>query len=367
MPLTKEQQHFFMTYALSLGEKGRYSAPPNPWVGCVIVKEGAIVGEGYHEERGKPHAEIIALQKAGKAASGATCFITLEPCSHFGKTPPCVDALIEAGIAQVVIPFADPDPHVNGKGIERLQKAGVEVILGVADKEAAYSLEPYLFQRKNKRPYCVLKAAISIDGRTAAADGSSQWITGEKARENVQLLRAESQAILVGTRTALIDSPKLTARHPQTFKNPLRVVLDRTGKLSKPCPLLDTSLAPTLIFTTKQCPQTQIVSWLKHHVEVEIVEEEEGKINLEEVLAALYKRDIIQLLVEGGSIVQSHFLERHLLERCVFYVGNCLLGPAASPLFCSLPSPSVQQAVRWRLLEVRRFEEDVRLDYAPLV
>src|SRR5579885_1807270 len=162
------QQQFFMRWAIQLGEKGRVTAPPNPWVGCVIVKDGEIVGEGYHVAPGSPHAEVIALEQAGVLAKGATAFISLEPCAHFGRTPPCVDALILAGIKKVVIPFPDPDPLVQGKGIKVLQNAGVEVEVGAASQEAEQSLEPYLYHRRTKMPYCILKTAVSLDGRTAA-------------------------------------------------------------------------------------------------------------------------------------------------------------------------------------------------------
>src|ERR1700733_11932243 len=195
---SKEQQLFFIRWAIQLGERGRHTAPPNPWVGCVIVKGGSILGEGYHEATGAKHAEVMAIEKAGVLARGATAYVSLEPCPHQGRTPPCVDALIKAGIQQVVIPLLDPDPHVSGKGVARLKKAGIEVVVGIGQEEAARSLEPYLFQRVTKRPFCVLKSAISLDGRTAAADGSSHWITSDEARQDVHRLRAESQAILVG-------------------------------------------------------------------------------------------------------------------------------------------------------------------------
>jgi diaminohydroxyphosphoribosylaminopyrimidine deaminase/5-amino-6-(5-phosphoribosylamino)uracil reductase len=363
MHLSKEQQHFFMCYCLKIAEKGRVSAPPNPWVGCVIINEGRIVGEGYHVAAGLPHAEIVALGAAGHLAKGATCFVSLEPCAHFGRTPPCIQALINAGISEVVIPFLDPDPLVSGKGVEALKKAGITVTVGVAEKEARSSLEPYLYQRKNKLPFVVLKAASSLDGRIAAQDGSSQWITGPLARENVHQVRAESQAILVGTNTALRDQPKLTARSPLVKKQPLRVVLDRTGKLSSPCPLLDVSLAPTLIFTSSESPQEQIKKWEAQGVEVETLPVHDGKLDLHALLSSLGKRGILQLMVEGGSILQSDFIEKKLAQRFILYIGAKILGKEGKPLF-NLTPKSVQEAPAWHLLQVLHFDEDVRLDYA---
>lgn len=352
MKETKEQQHFFMKWAVKLGEKGRIGAPPNPWVGCVIVKDGEILAEGYHEAPGKAHAEKMAIEKAGILARGATAYVTLEPCSHQGRTPPCADALIEAGIKKVVIPFLDPDPHVSGKGVFKLKSAGVEVIIGVASDEAARSLEPYLYHRRTKHPFCVLKTAISIDGKTAAIDGSSKWITEDAARHDVHLLRAQSQAILIGANTAKSDLPQLTVRHiPKGSNVPLRVLLDPNGKVPLEGPLFDTSLAPTLVFTKN------VLDWKKHGIEVlEFM-------NLRQVLMELGKRDVLQVLIEGGAYTHAEFLKEGLVQRAVIYMGACLLGSDGLQFLQNFYVPSIDKAPRWTLEDLARFGNDIRLDY----
>lgn len=356
----KEQQLFFMRWAIQLGERGRSTAPPNPWVGCVIVKDGEILGEGYHEFANKKHAEVVALEKAGVLAKGATAYVSLEPCSHFGRTPPCVRALIDSGIQKVVIALLDPDPRVAGQGVEELKRVGIEVIVGVGHQEAASSLAPYLFQRRTKRPFCVLKSALSLDGRTAAADGSSQWITGDEARSDVHLLRAQSQAILIGAQTALLDSPRLTVRGvPLITQQPLRVLLDSKEGIPPSGSLADTTLAPTLIFTTSSRHKE---AWENCGAEVMF----HASFSLKEILEELGKRGIIQALVEGGSHLYAAFLKENLINRLVLYMGNCLLGTQGQPFIPDLLISTISQAPRWGLEGVQRFGNDVRLDFLPI-
>ena len=349
---TKEQQLFFMRLALQLGEQGRITAPPNPWVGCVVVKEGEILGEGYHLAPGHPHAESVALKKAGLLARGATAYVTLEPCAHHGRTPPCVEALIKAGVKRVVIPFLDPDPQVAGSGVKALEKAGLDVEIGVAADEAARSLEPYLHHRRTKTPFCVLKSAMSLDGRTAAADGTSKWITSEEARDDVQRLRAHSQAILIGSGTALADHPRLTVRSIDGATPPLRVVLDSEGKVPPEGPLFDPTLAPTLVFTTKK-------TWEKEGVEVI----EAPKVTLEGVLEELGRRNVIQLLVEGGPHLHTAFIKEGRAHRLALYIGDCVLGEEGLPLLPGLEVSTIEAAPRYALDGVLRFGNSVRLDY----
>lgn len=356
----KEQQLFFMRYALALGEMGRKSTPPNPWVGCVIVKDNEIVGQGFHAFAGGPHAEIVALKQAGSLARGASVYVTLEPCSHFGRTPPCTEALIQAGVGEVILPFEDPDQHVQGSGIQELRKHNISIVTGVAEEEARASLAPYLFHRKEKRPYCVLKAASSLDGKIAAKDGSSQWITGESARLDVHHLRAESQAILIGVQTALRDRPKLTVRLSEHHQQPLRVVLDSKGILPAEGPLFD-GTAPTCIMTTDQCPKERMDEWKSNHAEVVVFDGE--KVPLKGCLADLGDRGVLQLLVEGGSRVQSSFLKENWAQQFTLYLGNCVLGPEGIPSVLGLCPETIREAPRWRLHSMRRFDEDVRLDY----
>lgn len=339
-----------MRWAIRLGEKGRISAPPNPWVGCVIVRDGEIVGEGYHVAPGQPHAEICALQAAGILAHGATAYVTLEPCAHQGRTPPCVNSLVEAGIKKVIIPFLDPDSHVSGKGVAALREAGIEVLIGIGREDAAQSLEPYLYHRRTKKPFCVLKSAISVDGKTAAPDGTSKWITGDEARHNVHILRAESQAILIGAGTALMDKPQLTVRGVEA-KQPLRVLLDPKGKVSPQGPLFDLSLAPTLVFTKN------VLEWKKMGIEVA------EYVSLRNVLFELGQRKIVQLLVEGGAHTHSLFVKENFAQKFVVYVGGCVLGSGGKSFLSEVFVPTMSDAPRWRLEDVRRFGNDVRLDY----
>lgn len=347
-----------MRWAIQLGEKGRNGAPPNPWVGCVIEKNGEILAVGYHEAVGGKHAEAVALEKAGVLAKGATAYISLEPCAHQGRTPPCVNALIEVGIRKVVIPLLDPDPLVSGKGVDQLRKAGIEVVVGVGAEEATRSLRPYLHHRRLKRAFCVLKTAISLDGRMAAADGSSQWITGEEARADLHLLRAHSQAILIGSQTALTDSPRLTVREIEGVKQPLRVLLDSKGRVPPQGPLADSSLAPTLVFTTSTEHRT---GWERCGMEVVV----KPTLDLKEILEELGRRQVIQVLVEGGGKIYSSFLKQDLVDHSVIYIGNCLLGDQGKPWIPDFLVPTLSQAPRWKLEGMLRFGNDIRLDYIP--
>src|SRR5215211_5822293 len=241
-----------MARAVALAAGVRRRTAPNPWVGAVVARDGVVVGEGATEPPGGPHAEVVALRAAREAARGATVYVTLEPCVHHGRTPPCGDALIAAGVARVVVAAEDPDPRVAGEGIARLRAAGIDVTRGPRADAVVRQLAPYLHHRRTGRAFCLLKTATSVDGRTAAADGSSQWITGPIARADAHGLRADSQAIVVGAGTALADRPALTVRDidPPVRVPPARVLLDARGRVPAAGPLFDTALAPTLVLTT---------------------------------------------------------------------------------------------------------------------
>jgi len=343
----------FMQKAIALGAQARLSAPPNPWVGCVIVKNKQIIGEGFSCPAGGAHAEVNALQKAGTAAQGSTegstVYVTLEPCNHTGKTPPCVDALIQAKVSRVVVALEDPDPRVNGKGIERLRKNGISVDIGICAEEAYASLKPYMHQRRLGRPYCVVKAAISIDGRIAASDGSSQWITTPEALRHSHQLRFESQAIMIGSGTAIADEPRLTARHGAheglKLKQPLRVLLDSRGRIKAEGPLFDISLAQTVIFTSENASEAIIKEWKSSGAEVEkLVLAKTGTgthtgtgtgtgLDLHEVMRILAERGIIQVLVEGGSTLLGSLMQEKLIDEIQLYIGPRILGSDGRPLF----------------------------------
>lgn len=357
----------WMERALRLGEKGRLISPPNPWVGCVILQGQRLVGEGFTQAPGKAHAEIIALEQAGAQAKESTVYVTLEPCVHFGRTAPCVNALIRAEVKRVCIGLEDPDPRVAGQGIKALRNAGIEVVVGLLENEISQQLAPYLHHRKTGLPFCILKSAVSIDGRTAAEDGESQWITTSEARQDAHLLRSQSQAILIGAGTALKDQPSLTVREVKAFPlhPPLRVVLDSTGRVPPQGPLFDTRSAPTFIFTTTETPLAVKAAWEEKGVRVETVPSPHGtrKVDLTSVLKKLGEQGVLQLLVEGGASVHEAFWREGFAHHILVYVGPRLLGSTGLPLFNDLSFCRLEEAPVLELLEVRRLGQSVKMVY----
>lgn len=354
----------FMEQAVALAELARFQAPPNPWVGCVIVKDGQIIGKGYTQPPGQRHAEVCALLEAKEKALGATLYVTLEPCSHIGRTPPCTQAIIQAGIREVYYGIQDPDPRVQGSGESQLKQAGIRVFKGICEKKIQYSLAPYLYQRQTGLPYTLLKTALSLDGRTAATDQTSQWITCAQAREDAHLQRAASQAIIIGAGTALKDLPRLTVRHPSysVAHQPLRVLLDSKGKVPAKGPLFEQQLAPTLVITTSQSLQNRQDEWRASGAEVAIVSESQTGVDLQEAWHLLGKRSILQVLVEGGATLHTALLTTPLANQLLIYIGPLLLGCCGIPLF-QKEIATLQQAQRLSLLHVQRFDQSVRLDY----
>jgi diaminohydroxyphosphoribosylaminopyrimidine deaminase/5-amino-6-(5-phosphoribosylamino)uracil reductase len=354
--------------AVELGEQGRRTAPPNPWVGSVVVDQhGAVAGTGLHERPGAPHAEAAALAAAGERAGGGTAYITLEPCAHHGRTPPCAEALIAAGVRRVVVALEDPDERVGGRGLDRLRAAGVDVVVGPGAAAARRSLAPYLHHRRTGRAWCVLKAAMSLDGRTAAADGSSRWITGPAARADAHRVRAESQAVVVGAGTALTDKPSLTVRDVDSplHRQPLRVLLDSTGRVPPTGPLFDAGLAPTLVVTTDAASPAAVDGWRAAGAKVEAVPPAAGGVDLEATLDLLGRHDVVQAVVEGGATVHGALVAAGLVDRVVAYVAPKVLGPRALPAF---PQPDIEtlaDAPSWRLLSATPVGDDVRLEYDP--
>ncbi len=317
-----------MQMAMAEGDKARLHAPPNPWVGALIVDErGVIVGEGHTQAPGESHAEIEALRRAGAASRGATMVVTLEPCSHVGRTGPCAEAIIEAGIARVVVATIDPDPRVAGTGIELLKASGVDVEVGVEADAVRAQLAAYLWQRVTARPYVVAKIASTLDGIVAMADGTSQWITGPDARRDAHLLRAQSQAIIVGAGTVRSDDPVLTARLDDFVIEPLRVVLGRAPEGAKVRPCLELS----------------------------------GDLGL--VLDELGRHDVLQVLVEGGPTTTSEFFEAGLVNHVVWYQAPSFAGSLGTlAALKGLSTPTMEALKRGRLMDVRRIGDDIRID-----
>jgi diaminohydroxyphosphoribosylaminopyrimidine deaminase / 5-amino-6-(5-phosphoribosylamino)uracil reductase len=355
-----------MLRAIALGEQGRITAPPNPWVGCVITKNGNVVGEGFHHAAGEPHAEINALQQVSDPA-GTTVYVSLEPCSHFGRTPPCVDALIKSRVARVVVALEDPDPKVLGRSLKLLQEAGIETTWGICAEQAKASLEPYLHQRRTGKAFCILKAGQSIDGRIAASDATSKWITSIEARSDAHRLRAESQAILIGAGTVLADDPELTIREvfPLPKTPPLRVLLDATGKVNIPRKIFNTILAPTIVATSPLCSFKAKKEWENGGIEVVQLPLSPlyHGVDLEAVLQMLAQRGILQVLVEGGATIFGSFLKHRLANRLVLYVGPRILGDNGLPLFKSYPVSTLTEAPILKFLNSKILGDTVRLDY----
>jgi diaminohydroxyphosphoribosylaminopyrimidine deaminase/5-amino-6-(5-phosphoribosylamino)uracil reductase len=314
-----------MQRAMELAASARRTTSPNPWVGCVIEPGGF---EGVTQSPPGPHAEAMAVEAAGPAARGATLYTTLEPCPHHGRTPPCVDAIVAAGIRRVVAAIEDPDAQVRGRGFRRLREAGVEVDVGLGADEVRQQLAPYLKHRATGRPWVILKLAATLDGRTAAPDGSSRWITGEEARADVHRLRADSDAVLVGAGTVRVDDPSLTVRHV-VGTDPLRVVLGRAPERARVHPALELS----------------------------------GDIGA--VLDELGRRDVLQLLVEGGATVAASFHRAGLVDRYVLYLAPALLGgDDGRPVFAGPGAATMDSAWRGRVVSVERLGDDVRIELA---
>jgi diaminohydroxyphosphoribosylaminopyrimidine deaminase/5-amino-6-(5-phosphoribosylamino)uracil reductase len=350
----------FMTQALRLAENGRYSAHPNPVVGCVIVREGTVVGEGWHEVAGEAHAEINALEAAGDAARGSTVYVTLEPCSHHGKTPPCAEALVNAGVAAVVIGLQDPNPEVNGQGIAALRAAGIDVRTGILQREVEQQLCGFLSRVRRGRPFVTLKMACSIDGRIAMASGESQWITGPDARADVQRLRARSGAIMTGIGTVLADDPSFTVRDPEVDtrgRQPLRIVLDAGLRM----PLSAEMLAlpgKTVVYC---CDDSKRESLVAAGAEVVRVDCGGKYVDAAAVLDDLGQRDINDVLVEAGPALAGNLLCNDLVDELVIYQAPHIMG---SETMGMVETPSWTDLSHRRLLEIidtRRVGPDTRI------
>lgn len=344
MANSTNQDVYYMNLAIAQAKKGEFITRPNPAVGCVLVKDGVIIGQGFHPQAGKPHAEVYALQDAkngGFDPKGATAYVTLEPCSHTGRTPPCADALIKAGIVRAVVACHDSNPNVAGKGIQKLQQAGISVTVGVCENDAKMLNLGFLKAMATNKPYVRLKVATSLDGRTAMATGESKWITGDEARQDVQRLRAKSAAIITGSQTIISDNPALNVRSqtlgvpPEQVPQPKIVVVDRQGRLSAdddyrvfadPSTLLWREDLPTL---------------------------------LDELVV---KHQCFDVLVEAGARLSAAFIEANLVDELIVYQAPCILGSDAMPMF-DLSLAKLSNQHRFVLNDVQKIGNDLRLTY----
>lgn len=363
-----------MARAVALAEKGLETTQPNPRVGCVIAQGERIVGEGWHERAGEPHAEIHALRAAGAEAAGATAYVSLEPCSHHGRTPPCVDALVAAHVSRVVFAVGDPNPRVDGRGADILRRAGIEVASGLLEQEAAELNPGFLKRMRTGRPWVRVKLAMSLDGRTALANGASQWITGEAAREDVQHWRARSSAILTGIGTIRADDPRLDVRLPEPASGsrpkPLRVVLDPRLQMPPDARIFSTSGA--VLILTSENPAGQDGEFdlrrrrLMQHAEVEsTVADAGGRPRLPDVLDRLGRKEVNELWVEAGATLAGAFVSQSLADELLLYVAPKLLGPQARPLVDLQEIRELHQAPGFALAQVVQIGEDLRLRLRP--
>ncbi len=350
---------FYMSRALQLAARGLYTTAPNPRVGCVIVRDGRVIGEGWHERAGMPHAEVHALKAAGAAARGATVYVTLEPCSHHGRTPPCAEALVQAGVGRVVAAMGDPNPLVGGGGIAMLTLAGIAAEVGLMEAEAR-ALNPGFVSRMTRgRPWVRLKTASTLDGKTALANGQSQWITGEAARADVQKLRARACAILTGRGTVLADNPRMNVRDFDIGRQPLRVVVD--SALKTPA---DAAILPALIACHHADPAIR-ATLERAGAEVIELPGTDGHVDLAALLKLLAQRGINELHVEAGAVLNGTLLAAGLVDEWVAYVAPLALGDSARGLFAQPPLASLADAARFRLVDVRQLGADLRLTLQP--
>ena len=351
-----DQQH--MAEALRLAEKGLYTATPNPRVGCVIVRDGQAVGAGWHEKTGGPHAEVLALRAAGARARGATAYVSLEPCSHHGRTPPCVDALIEAGIARVVAAMQDPNSQVAGSGFARLRAAGIEVESGLMQDEARALNSGFVSRMSRGRPWVRTKIAASLDGRTALANGQSQWITGPEARRDGHAWRARACAVLTGIGTVRNDDPQLNVREVETTRQPLKVLVDSQLQLPLSAKLLQSG---QVLVAAAVENKAGIAALRDKGAEVVVLPNAQGKVELMDLMRELARREINEVHVEAGFKLNGSLLREGLVDEILIYLAPSILGDSACGMF---KLPELADLERKRLVQfgdVRTIGRDIRI------
>ena len=363
----------YMTQALQLARRGLYTTDPNPRVGCLLVKDDSIVGHGWHERAGSAHAEVHALAEAGDAAKASTAYVTLEPCSHQGRTPPCADALIGAGVAQVVVAMQDPNPLVAGQGIERLRTAGISVEIGVLEQQAIALNPGYISRMQRGRPWIRCKLAMSLDGRTAMASGESQWISSEASRQDVQRLRARSSAVMTGVGTILADNPSMNLRLSPAvlgiagdIRQPLRVVLDR--ELQMPANARTLVLpGQVVILTAKSEGQGQWASLEKAGATLITVKETNEHLDLKAVLGALATLEMNEVLLETGARLSGAMLDAGLIDELVIYAAPHIMGDSGLGLFHLSGLESMSDRIPLQFTDVRQIGDDLKITVRPVV
>jgi len=357
------QDSLFIARAIYLAKKGRYTSKPNPRVGCVLVKDNKIIAEGWHVRAGQGHAEVEALKNT-QDAQGVTAYVTLEPCSHFGRTPPCAEALVKAKVSRVVIAMQDPNPLVAGKGIAILEQAGISVTCDILRSEAVAINTGFITRMTTGKPYVISKMAMSLDGRTAMASGESKWITSPQARQDVQKLRAESGCVLTGVETVLADDPSMNVRLGDdiSVEQPLRVILD--SQLRTPVHAKLFALAGRTLILTGSAEQHKIDALTQAGAEVYTLNvTREGRLDLNEVLKFLAKQHVNDVLVEAGSILNGALMEQGLIDECIVYMAPSILGSSGRGL-CAMPHiHKMIDKTELEFVDVRKVGVDLRLQY----
>lgn len=358
--------HYFMKMALDLAATAKGRTNPNPVVGAILVKDGVIVGSGLHRKAGEPHAEVHAFRMAGEHAKGATLYVTLEPCSHFGKTPPCANLVKESEVSRVVVAMQDPNPQVAGRGIGLLRDAGIEVEVGILEEEAKLLNERFIHNMITRTPFVISKVATTLDGKIATYNGHSKWITGEKSRHNVHLLRNEVDAILVGIGTVLADDPMLTTRLETGGKNPIRIVLDSDLKTPLDAKITDCRDAKTWIVTKENVDSERINAFEEKGVELLYVPKTETGLDLSVLMNKLYEKGVTDVLVEGGSEINGSFLRAGLINKFFVYIAPKVLGGRDSLTpFTGDNIETMNEALDVSFHSVENFGEDILITAYP--
>ncbi len=354
--------NYYMGHAIKLARKGLYTTDPNPRVGCVVVKDGIIVGEAWHDRAGQPHAEVLALRQSGESARGASVYVNLEPCCHQGRTPPCTGFLIDAGVTRVVAAMEDPNPQVAGGGIQNLRSAGIEVDVGVMRKEAERLNRGFLHRINKGRPWVILKVAASMDGRTAMHSGESQWISGESARRDVHHWRARSSAVLTGSGTILADDPALTVRHVDTPRQPLRVIVDSNFVTPADARAVRQP-GSTLIATANK--DFEYLDKTDDNLEAVYLPAANGTVDLLDLMENLSQREINDVLVEAGPILSGSMLKADLVDEVLLYLAPKFLGTDARGMFDMPGLKYLQEGKEFDVSDVRQFGVDLRIRLRP--
>lgn len=363
---TANEHERWMKLALELARKGEGLTRPNPPVGAVVVKNKRLIGTGFHQHAGGDHAEVIALKRAGSQARNANLYVTLEPCSTYGKTPPCVQAIIKSGIRKVITAASDPNPRHQGRGIFTLRRAGIKVIEGVCRNEGQKLIEPFKKWIISGKPYVSLKMAMSYDGKTADYRGHSRWITGNSARLSVQDMRRRADAVLVGAGTILADNPSLLPK-PALGRKLYRIILDAKGRVSPDAKVLRGSAArQTIMATTRQCPERRRQEWGKHGAQIWLLPSRQGQVSIPALINKIGGMGLLRVLCEGGAEVASSLVHAGMVDEFIFFIAPCLLGGKNAPSAVGGHGWQLSKMSKLRFVEWRAIDNDILIRAKPL-